>query len=69
MRGKRRKCYAKKKSKKKKRFSWISATAYALGAIVKADVVYTHGHHLLPVVVALLHELSKTLHHQYSLVR
>lgn len=59
----------RKRARKKKRFSWISATAYALSAIVKVDVVYTHGHHLLPVVVALLHELSKTLHHQYSLIR
>ena len=59
----------RKRARKKKRFSWISATAYALGAIVKVHVVYTHGHHLLPVVVALLHELSKTLHHQYSLLR
>jgi len=61
--------YEKKKSKKKKRFSWISAAARVLNAIVKADVVYTHGHHLLPVVVALLHELSKALHHLYSHLR
>lgn len=59
----------RKRARKKKRFSWISATARVFNAIVKVDVVFTHGHHLLPVVVALLHELSKTLHHLYSLIR
>lgn len=59
----------RKRARKKKRFSWISAAERVLNAIVKADVVYTHGHHLLPVIVALLHELSKALHHLYSLLR
>ena len=59
----------RKRARKKKRFSFMEALKLTAAVIMQADFICTQGYHLLQMGVALVHELSKALHHLYSLVR
>lgn len=59
----------RKRARKKKRFSFMEALKLTAAVIMQADFICTQGYHLLQMGVALAHELSKALHHLYSLVR
>lgn len=59
----------RKRARKKKRFGLREALKLTAAVIMQADLTCTQGYHPLQISVALAHELSKALHHLYSLLR